>query len=1754
MKNLLNLSLSFILIITSFPLSAFAQGKLKADFKGQKPEPQKFVNTTFNVQRDNTNIAAVLNKKIYEKQSEKFDVMLVTEDIIALVSNEARTSEEQFALDTIADNYGKKFYDIMTGQTSALPETRYLAISISIPLLYWHSAGLAPALREEIKKYYVEEYKKCIGDNNLCKVEIAAASLLFVNSADQSLINNLELSSLLYSIGKDTNEKLYFAQYALPVLAKNKANIKWVIAKLSSENKEKIHLEKAEVNPFVLIDAVDAAYGGIRDASSHEKGFISGLGEKILSDSPFKEYISPKIPAAFKDIYKPSYLNGFSTEIVGVNSSLDVKRQELLSLSVRMYKEFYSSPADWNDSMRYLLNLKLPSNIELMAHREIALAQLALAAPQNIENKEALFSYFASRVNNAYFILDYNIDLSPEQKASLKNELGAAYIALVGKTASEASVKSDSGFISTIKGGRNEEDIESFWGSLFNFKERPAEAFTNLSLVGLCLKGIVKNGDKIAAKVAVLFKSSSKFVLNVPSMIARTSAQYKAIKYLASKNSMNTAQYAVKNAAYRAAAKKASKAGINTVEGVAAKDFFAKSNYNSAVHGKDIQRIAKDIKQASSVGVTDLGKGGSVKSFVAKDSYQNGFRDYVKDLLNKQYLKNIQSAGNTQKAVVISTDAGASSAAKAVAQNTAPYELPRSYMYSNTNKKALSFAQSEGFATKYLFEDNIYKFLKNKGIHFYDTSTGKLFGYNLSFHPQGFLQSSGRIGGVSSAYAAGVNPSISTAGGRALSVLSAPVSAVSSSAAAEFSFRATTEYLNPFRKVSLYSANIAASSAYDAGGYDFGKMIFEEQVKGVLAKVSKRSAPAVAAGVIFPLPNFILARLIRDDSGLSKNTAKEVYESLMISYGQVASVYAQKSDWHKAAVKDGRALKDPFFLDMLAEECVQGMITAKKVPDDKKEKIIRILKTALFEGSLDNKMYMTLLSELSKDFKIAQKCTNKKDMEGRLRSILERLSSLENKISSEPNSAEIYNALGEKFPKLMQEVITAARGLQVGLAKDPEMLSSTSDSYGFDRDLSLVKPVPAEISKKEANAGVESINKEHNGNVGNPEGGKKASKQTPVDVLEKLKAFIKEKGYFPWISSKDEYESKLAKSARSALDRPPPKDPKQQAAVDEIKRIYEENKENIGNPEERKNKTAVETEALLDVFIEEKGHFPWEFSKDEYEAYLAKSVRRHVRHPHEDPRQQAAADRMKRKKEENKDNIGNPEERKNAVKQTAVEVVELFKAFIKEKGYYPSGASKDKYESTLYYKGQSVLKSKKKDPLHLAAKAELKIIKEENRHNMGSPAERKHKSAVERFAEVKDFIKKTGSFPSQYSQDGYSLYRFCDRLIRTGDINDPAIKEIIELKIKHQDKARYKTAIECLNFLKGSLAAQNPSYPESVVFRQSVSFILEGAAKLPNGKYKDADIQKLYELNILALEASTGKPAWTMTTEEIQAADNIAAEETAAESISAETAAPERKKRPRIQKQEVANLYKQQSPAEAELLGNLTKNYEQKIKDIPNWVKKAIDQRVVMGQGAVSALHKTATLAGSDFISDQDRTILSEFVRKIESWPDLGKDENGVFYAIKYEGGQVLDINKFYLCGEYSGLHKSRADNLPQSANIKLKENDGMIEEVVLSENVQPDEVYALIKALKGSKNTIRMGAHELGITKSGSAKAREGQLHIHIETPDILGENNTLLSYTVNIDVSSLVAGKNDQQILKIYRNFFGSFLSIEDKGIIYL
>lgn len=1675
MKKLLNLSLSFILIITSFPLSAFAQGKLKADFKGQKPEPQKFVNTTFNVQRDNTNIAAVLNKKIYEKQSEKFDVMLVTEDIIALVSNEARTSEEQFALDTIADNYGKKFYDIMTGQTSALPETRYLAISISIPLLYWHSAGLAPALREEIKKYYVEEYKKCIGDNNLCKVEIAAASLLFVNSADQSLINNLELSSLLYSIGKDTNEKLYFAQYALPVLAKNKANIKWVIAKLSSENKEKIHLEKAEVNPFVLIDAVDAAYGGIRDAASHEKGFISGLGEKILSDSPFKEYISPKIPAAFKDIYKPSYLNGFSTEIVGVNSSLDVKRQELLSLSVRMYKEFYSSPADWNDSMRYLLNLKLPSNIELMAHREIALAQLALAAPQNIENKEALFSYFASRVNNAYFILDYNIDLSPEQKASLKNELGAAYIALVGKTASEASVKSDSGFISTIKGGRNEEDIESFWGSLFNFKERPAEAFTNLSLVGLCLKGIVKNGDKIAAKVAVLFKSSSKFVLNVPSMIARTSAQYKAIKYLASKNSMNTAQYAVKNAAYRAAAKKASKAGINTVEGVAAKDFFAKSNYNSAVHGKDIQRIAKDIKQASSVGVTDLGKGGSVKSFVAKDSYQNGFRDYVKDLLNKQYLKNIQSAGNTQKAVVISTDAGASSAAKAVAQNTAPYELPRSYMYSNTNKKALSFAQSEGFATKYLFEDNIYKFLKNKGIHFYDTSTGKLFGYNLSFHPQGFLQSSGRIGGVSSAYAAGVNPSISTAGGRALSVLSAPVSAVSSSAAAEFSFRATTEYLNPFRKVSLYSANIAASSAYDAGGYDFGKMIFEEQVKGVLAKVSKRSAPAVAAGVIFPLPNFILARLIRDDSGLSKNTAKEVYESLMISYGQVASVYAQKSDWHKAAVKDGRALKDPFFLDMLAEECVQGMITAKKVPDDKKEKIIRILKTALFEGSLDNKMYMTLLSELSKDFKIAQKCTNKKDMEGRLRSILERLSSLENKISSEPNSAEIYSALGEKFPKLMQEVITAARGLQVGLAKDPEMLSSTSDSYGFDRDLSLVKPVPAEISKKEANAGVESINKEHNGNVGNHEARKRAPKQTPVDVLEQLKVFIKEKGYFPWISSKDKAEASLAKSAKNALYRPPPKDPKQQAAVDEIKRIYEENKDNIGNPEESKHKTAVQTEALLDVFIEEKGHFPWEFSKDEYEASLAWSVTGHLGHPHKDPRHQAAADRMKRKKEENKDNIGNPEERK-------------------------------------------------------------------------------HKTAAERLVELKDFIKKTGSFPSQCSQDGNSLYRFCNRLIRTGDINDPIVKEIIELKIKHHDKARYKTAIECLNFLKGSLAAQNPSYPESTRFRQSVSFILEGAEKLPNGKYKDADIQKLYELNILALEASTGKPAWTMTTEEIQAADNIAAEETAAESISAETAAPERKKRPRIQKQEVANLYKQQSPAEVELLSNLTKNYEQKIKDIPNWVKKAIDQRVVMGQGAVSALHKTATLAGSDFISDQDRTILSEFVRKIESWPDLGKDENGVFYAIKYEGGQVLDINKFYLCGEYSGLHKSRADNLPQSANIKLKENDGMIEEVVLSENVQPDEVYALIKALKGSKNTIRMGAHELGITKSGSAKAREGQLHIHIETPDILGENNTLLSYTVNIDVSTLVAGKNDQQILKIYRNFFGSFLSIEDKGIIYL
>ena len=202
-----------------------------------------------------------------------------------------------------------------------------------------------------------------------------------------------------------------------------------------------------------------------------------------------------------------------------------------------------------------------------------------------------------------------------------------------------------------------------------------------------------------------------------------------ASAYLAEKNGMNPINYMLHNIAYQRGKNIVLKKNILRVEGLESGEFYKSSHYIAGLH-KDIFRINRDIRRAGKIGISELGEGGTVLSYIDKAKL-GIFKNYTEDYLKGQEIVKGSEGGKIRQGLM----KGETSL------------LPREYLYSGKYKKILPFVQDLGYTKKFKLGENMYKWLRREGLYVYNTQTGQIFN-DFSFHLEGYLNKEGILGGL----------------------------------------------------------------------------------------------------------------------------------------------------------------------------------------------------------------------------------------------------------------------------------------------------------------------------------------------------------------------------------------------------------------------------------------------------------------------------------------------------------------------------------------------------------------------------------------------------------------------------------------------------------------------------------------------------------------------------------------------------------------------------------------------------------------------------------------------------------------------------------------------------------------------------------------------------------------------------------------------------------------------------------------------
>lgn len=350
---------------------------------------------------------------------------------------------------------------------------------------------------------------------------------------------------------------------------------------------------------------------------------------------------------------------------------------------------------------------------------------------------------YGSSVSSGLAGFLYNIkfnDMPVDSKMALDNRLAKVYRNIKGYSKGSARYKK-------LESGRAVVSIFKYLGIAI-------DVWCFVSLVGIGVKGV--GGARALIKAKNLMKGVNSLTIgqraNLLRKIAfiREGAQLRhfgrktadviiksgdigrkinAGVYLAEKNGMGNINYMLHNLAYGRGKNIVLKNNILRVEGLESGEFYKSSHYIAGLH-KDIFRINRDIRRGVKVGISELGEGGTVLSYIDKAKL-GIFKEYTQDFIKGQKVVKGSKGGKIGQGLM----KGETSL------------LPREVLYSRKYKKILPFVQDLGFTRDFKLGEKVYEGLRGEGFFVTNIKTGEIFN-DYVFNFEGYLSKNNLLGGL----------------------------------------------------------------------------------------------------------------------------------------------------------------------------------------------------------------------------------------------------------------------------------------------------------------------------------------------------------------------------------------------------------------------------------------------------------------------------------------------------------------------------------------------------------------------------------------------------------------------------------------------------------------------------------------------------------------------------------------------------------------------------------------------------------------------------------------------------------------------------------------------------------------------------------------------------------------------------------------------------------------------------------------------
>jgi hypothetical protein len=217
---------------------------------------------------------------------------------------------------------------------------------------------------------------------------------------------------------------------------------------------------------------------------------------------------------------------------------------------------------------------------------------------------------------------------------------------------------------------------------------------------------------------------------------------------------------------------------------------------------------------------------------------------------------------------------------------------------------------------------------------------------------------------------------------------------------------------------------------------------------------------------------------------------------------------------------------------------------------------------------------------------------------------------------------------------------------------------------------------------------------------------------------------------------------------------------------------------------------------------------------------------------------------------------------------------------------------------------------------------------------------------------------------------------------------------------------------------------------------------------------------------------------------------------------------------------------------------------EKLAEQFDNWFDE--NEHFVANDETKAALRMVRdTIASLSSVEDAARVDL--LMKKITEMP-LGEKQPGEVTKIIFKAESLSDISEddFFVQREIRGIPSQWLSfKVPSSISLVPGKDGFSLKEIKMGKtatDLQLRNVLTDIASKSGFE--IRMGAHELGITSSGARKYREGELHIHFESP-LPNVNAEYYNYILSINMGKLVHGKKAGDLQALYTKYFGRFLT---------